>query len=111
MNTKETNQKIDKVISSMIKNKIDLTIDNCIIQSLFFSGGTLDEDQVKEYLKEYIGIGFCQPKFYKSYAWRRASNVMILLCDKKLAYPHDYGRGKGKYSTNEKDLFKIVDLL
>lgn len=55
----------------------------------------------REQAKNFTGIGFCQPKFYLPAAWRQAKNLMDkLLVPLSLAYPHDYGRGKGKYSSN-----------
>lgn len=58
-------------------------------------------------VKNVVGIGFCQPKFYTPTAWRRAKGLMDeLVCPLGLAFPHDYGRGKGKYSTD----FDISDV-
>ena len=69
----------------------------------------------REEVKSTVGIGFCCPKFYKPEAWRRAKNLMDkLLVPLDLAYPHDYGRGKAKYSTNEdwtKVQAEVMDLI
>lgn len=52
-------------------------------------------------VKSVIRIAFCQPKYYTPTAWRRSKTLMdTLVCPLGLAFPHDYGRGKGKYSTN-----------
>lgn len=52
-------------------------------------------------VKCVIGISFCQPKHYTTTAWRRSKTLMdSLVCPLGLAFPHDYGRGKGKYSTD-----------
>ena len=52
-------------------------------------------------VKSVIGIAFCQPKFYTPTAWRRSKALMdSLVCPLGLAFPHDFGRGKGKYSTD-----------
>lgn len=57
----------------------------------------LNEDEVLA----LIGIGFCQPKFYKRRVWLRAKKLMDeVICPNKLAYPSDFGRGKGKYDTD-----------
>ena len=52
--------------------------------------------------EHYVGIGFCQPKFYKPHVWQKAKQIMEWLCDNT---PHvkryDFGRGKGKYITVE----------
>lgn len=57
--------------------------------------------------KDTVGIGFCVPKYYIPAAWRRAKDLMDkLLVPLELAFPHDYGRGKGKYSTNH-DIAKV----
>jgi hypothetical protein len=54
-----------------------------------------------EELVDLIGIGFCQPKFYKRAAWLRAKKVMdyfvTLNCG---VIEHDFGWGKGKYSKS-----------
>lgn len=48
-----------------------------------------------------VAIGFCQPKFYKKSIWLAAKKLMDeVLCPNKLAYSYDFGRGKGKYSSN-----------
>lgn len=58
-------------------------------------------------VKNAVGIGFCQPKFYTPTAWRRTKSLMDeLVCPLGLAFPHDLGRGKGKYSTD----FDISDV-
>jgi hypothetical protein len=45
-----------------------------------------------------IGIGFCQPKFYKPHIWRKAKAIMEWLCDNTaFVKRHDFGRGMGKY--------------
>lgn len=47
-----------------------------------------------------VAIGFCQPKFYKKSVWTAAKKLMDgVLCPNDLAYPFDFGRGKGKYSS------------
>lgn len=95
--TKE--DKISKFINKLIKNNQKVNLDNIVTQSLFVSGGTLDDKDVKKYIDNYVGIGFCQPKFYKPKAWKRAKVLMEYLVKKKKVVPHDYGRGKGKYNT------------
>lgn len=48
--------------------------------------------------EHYIGIGFCQPKFYKPSVWRKAKKIMEWLCDNTPhVYRFDFGRGMGKY--------------
>ena len=53
----------------------------------------------KEEIEMYVGIGFCQPKFYKPEVWRKAKRVMEIACYLGLAEPFDFGRGKGKYHS------------
>lgn len=51
-------------------------------------------------VKTLVGIGFCQPKFYKASVWRKAKKLMDeVLCPNQLAEPFDFGRGKGKYKS------------
>lgn len=47
-----------------------------------------------------LGIGFCQSSFYKPAVWRQARSIMdSIMVPNDLAYPHDFGRGKGKYES------------
>ena len=55
-----------------------------------------------EDLIKYVGIGFCQPKFYKQTAWNRAKKCMNKLIELGFVKEFDYGYGKGKYTTTEK---------
>lgn len=60
--------------------------------------------KIKKYttldVKTLVGIGFCQPKFYKASVWRKAKKLMDeVLCPNQLAEPYDFGRGKGKYNS------------
>lgn len=55
----------------------------------------------RDLVYELIGIGFCQPKFYKPSAWRKSKLFMDnVVCALNLAFKYDYGRGKGKYSSH-----------
>tara|TARA_B100000809_G_C15124506_1_gene525632 strand:- start:636 stop:998 length:363 start_codon:yes stop_codon:yes gene_type:complete len=48
-----------------------------------------------------VGIGFCQPSFYKRHVWLKAKKLMDnLVCPNELAFPHNFGHGKGKYESN-----------
>jgi|TARA_B110000211_G_scaffold172706_1_gene195051 hypothetical protein len=48
-----------------------------------------------------VAIGFCQQKFYKKSVWLAAKKLMEdVLLPNKLAYAHDFGRGKGKFSSD-----------
>jgi hypothetical protein len=54
----------------------------------------------EEQVKSMIGIGFCQPRFYRTNEWRRAKRFMDnVVCPAGFATPCNYGRGRGKYST------------
>lgn len=92
----ETIKRIEKIIDSLDAN--ELTIDNIMIQSLMHTGGTITEQEAKKYIDIYISIGFCQPKFYTKETWSRANKLMKKLCILGIVYPHDFGRGKGKYA-------------
>ena len=61
-------------------------------------------------LETYVRIGFCQPKFYRPEAWRKAKRVMEIACSLGLAKPFDYGRGKGKYDSDRdpKEVFSMI---
>jgi hypothetical protein len=48
-------------------------------------------------------MGFCQQKFYKPTSWKYAVALMNRVVELKLAQPFDYGRGKGKYTTDLDD--------
>ena len=57
----------------------------------------LTEDEIHN----LIGIGFCQPKFYKRNVWIKAKKLMDeVLVPQGLAYPYDFGFGKGKYESD-----------
>lgn len=61
----------------------------------------------RQEVKDTVGIGFCCPRYYLPASWRRAKNLMdTLLVPLGLAFPKDYGRGKGKYSTDH-DIAKV----
>jgi hypothetical protein len=51
-------------------------------------------------VERLIRIGFCQRSFYKPSVWKAAMDVMKVLVKHNLAYPHDFGHGKGKYTTD-----------
>ena len=51
-------------------------------------------------LKNIIGIGFCQPKFYKPTVWKYSKLLMERGIDMNIITPKDHGRGKGKYSSD-----------
>jgi hypothetical protein len=54
----------------------------------------------REEVYNLIGIGFCQPKFYKPHVWKQAKQLMDgLVCTLGFAFPYDFGRGKGKYES------------
>jgi len=56
--------------------------------------GTLSEKEVTE----LVGIGLCQPKFYKRSVWRKAQKVMETLCDNSpFVERFNLGHGKSKY--------------
>lgn len=71
----------------------------------------LSEDEIHN----LIGIGFCQPKFYKRHVWTKAKKLMDeVVVPQGLAYPYDYGFGKGKYESNleiSEVKSKVVELL
>lgn len=55
----------------------------------------------REEAASLVGIGFCQPKFYKRSVWQKAKRLMDnVVCPNRLARPYDYGRGKGKYESD-----------
>lgn len=54
-----------------------------------------------EETKSLIRIGFGKKSDFKPSYWRRAEKIMNFLCDNTSdIFSFDYGRGKGKYSTN-----------
>lgn len=72
-----------------------------------WQGRKLPEDEIRT----LVNIGFCQPKFYKTSVWRKAKALMDeVVCPQGMAFPHDYGRGKGKYST-EHSISDVADYI
>jgi hypothetical protein len=59
-------------------------------------------EQSVNYVSNYVGIGFCQPKFYTPAAWYRAKKVIQVLIAEGYAIPHNYGHGAGKFSKTAK---------
>lgn len=51
------------------------------------------------YIDTYVGMGFCQQKFYKPSAWKKAVVILEVACSAGLAQHHNYGHGKGKYDS------------
>jgi hypothetical protein len=51
-------------------------------------------------IENLVSIGLCQPKFYKRSVWARANTLMLKCAQFGLVKPHDFGRGKGKYTTD-----------
>jgi hypothetical protein len=102
------NEKLDKCFNTLKKNDELINVNNLMVQSLFYSGGTLTEKECIEYLENLINIGFCQPKFYKAAVWKKANHLMMQLCKGGKVQPFDFGRGKGKYNSNSemKDIIK-----
>ena len=56
---------------------------------------------LEDEIRSLVGVGFCQPKFYKRSVWLKAKALMDeIIIPNGWACPHDYGYGKGKYSTD-----------
>jgi hypothetical protein len=56
---------------------------------------------MKHSTETLVKIGFCQPKFYKRSVWLKAKKLMDeVVVPNGLAEPFDYGRGKGKYTSD-----------
>ncbi len=65
----------------------------------------------KEQILELVRIGFCQPKFYKRSAWLNAKSIMEdILIPRGLAYAHDFGHGKGKFSSDGMSIKEIAEM-
>ncbi len=52
-----------------------------------------------EVLRDLINIGFSQTRHVQPWAWRYAKQLMDRACALGLARPYDFGRGKGKYTS------------
>lgn len=99
-----------KCVRSLLSNGMPLTNTNIMIQSIMVAGGTLDESEACKYMHKYINIGFCQRSFYKPAVWRLAVDIMEYLKQENLVQDCDFGRGKGKY-TSEDSTVAIVNFL
>ncbi len=62
----------------------------------------------KEEFNKFVGIGFCQQKFYTTAAWNKAKKAMSILVEYGYAEAYDFGRGKGKYRTTEAHLHTSI---
>lgn len=69
----------------------------------------------KQEVENLVKIGFCQPMFYKRSVWLKAKKLMdTVVVPNGLAKPFDYGRGKGKYTSDmriEEVVSKTVSIL
>ena len=63
----------------------------------------LDQEQVKR----FIWIGFDKPCNYKKKYWNTANKLMNKLITKNLVRSFDYGRGKGKF-TSDLDINEVI---
>ncbi len=63
-------------------------------------------------LKNYICIGFCQPKFYIRSVWLKADRIMKILCKLDLAETYDFGRVRESIFQNLViwDLQRLTDV-
>ena len=52
-----------------------------------------------EVLRDLINTGFNQTRHVQPWAWRYAKQLMDRACALGLARPFDFGRGKGKYTS------------
>ena len=100
----------NKHIYTVIKKAYSLGV-GVIPQSLFYSGGTIDANELSEYINHFVSIGFCQPKFYTRQAWSCATNLMRIGIKLGFIESHDYGYQKGKYRITKKhDHLKISEI-
>lgn len=60
------------------------------------------QQYIKSQVVDLIGLGFCQPMFYKRNAWLKAKKIMNTLVTLNVGViEFDFGRGKGKYMTTK----------
>ena len=75
---------------------------------------TVDELRARQ-IQNYTNIGFCQPKFYTTQAWYKATKCMKELVRLGHVEKHNFGYGQGKYRTTEKgdktDFNRIYEIL
>lgn len=68
-----------------------------------------DIPSTSDIIENLVYIGFDKLGAYKPFVQRCAKDMMALAIEKDLAYPFDFGRGKGKYKTQ--DGVKIEDVV
>lgn len=59
------------------------------------------EETLDEVIENFIGIGFCQPKFYKPSVWAKVKKVMLFLTSMNIGVIHRPCRGGGHFWTND----------
>ena len=52
-------------------------------------------------LRDLVYAGFGHSGMYTQTVWRYISSIMNIACKLNLAYPYDFGKGKGKYKTTD----------
>lgn len=62
------------------------------------------KQEIDNAIKEMVGIGFCQPKFYLPTVWKYADKMMKRGIEVGVVVPHDFGWGKGRYATADRDM-------
>ncbi len=60
-------------------------------------------------LKDLIWAGFGHFGGYNQTTKNYLHRIMMVACDMGLAYPFDFGRGKGKYKTNNVDVKEVIE--
>ena len=56
---------------------------------------------VDKVIDSFLGIGFCQPKFYKPSVWAKAKKIMLFLASMNIGIIHKPYHGKGHFWTND----------
>ena len=56
---------------------------------------------IAEVISKLVYIGFSVKRVFKPTSWRYATKMLDRACELDLAYPYDFGRGKGKYKCQE----------
>lgn len=70
----------------------------------------METKDIDNAIGDLVGIGFCQPRFYLPTVWKYADKMMKRGVALGHVAPFDFGRGKGKY-TSERDNTELAAIL
>lgn len=66
--------------------------------------------EIDREIENLVWVGFDKPSEYRKSVWFNAKKMLMVACELGIAFEFDYGKGKGKYSSNL-SIKEVVSLL